>query len=102
MKTKCILCFFLKNMWKDISKQFKQSLSEPFDWTPFIVMVLVYSLSYLILYVYSNYYEILKWTFIYLCSGLGAIVFLLSVGTWLYSIFMWIRKIYVQSKEECQ
>jgi hypothetical protein len=89
-------------MWEDIRESFKKELSKPFDWTPFIVIISLYSLSYLIFYIYSNYYELLKFIFIYSCSGLGVIAFLVLVGAWIYSIFMWARKIYVQSKEECQ
>lgn len=102
MKTKCILCSFFKNMWKDIYKQFKKEFSKPYDWTPLIVIFSLYSLSYLVLYIYDNYYEILKWVFIYLCSGLGFIAFLFLVGSMFYNIFMWIKKIYIQSKEECE
>lgn len=101
-KTKCILCAFFKNMWKDIVKSFKiEKPSDP-DWwiAPVFAGAIVFMMITLV-YLYATYTEIVKEIFYYGCYGLGILIGIFMVGLNLFMFGKWIKNLYIKSKKEC-
>ena len=87
MKTKCIICSFLKNIWKDIAGEFK----KPFTWE----IILIYSILGICFWLEKKYPEIIMFTLFF---GLVSVIFF---GCIIYPIYEWLVEIYKKSKEEC-
>ena len=102
MKTKCFFCLFFKNMWSDIKVKFKDEFNKPLNLEIPIFAISFLSLVFVLEWLWVNYYEIIKLILIYSCLGLVAIVSLIMIGINVYQLCVWLRKLYLKSKEECK